>query len=556
MGLEVTPVATGIAKDLRAQFTRPLYILWGIVGVILLAACVNLASLMLGRAAARKGEMSVRVAIGASRWELAGQILTETLILSLGAAIAAVVLSYSGSRLLVMLMSEGYSIPVTLDLRPDIRVLSLTVSVAMLTGIFVGLIPAWRSSRQDPAFVLQQTARSVAGGVGNLSKALIVTQIALSLVLLLGGGLLVRTFQHLRSVDLGFVKENLLEISLYPKPDGYQDTDMKSYRNQLIAEISHLPAVSSVSFSDDFFPSARPYREAVSGFSADAEIGNKVMTAEARVWVGFFKTLGITVVRGRDFDESDDEKHPRVAVVGTSLAKRLFPHSDPIGQHIRFGVMPEYQDVEIVGLASDARLFDLRDSAVPVLYFSVLQHPDWLQWGTLFVRTHEAPEAAARPISHEIESLGREYPLRTESASQVISQALVEERVTAILAGFFAALALLLASIGLYGLMSHAVTNQTREIGIRVALGAQNHNILGIVLRETAVLALLGVAIGIPCGLASSRLIAGMLFGVSSYDFSTIVTACPLLLAVALFAGYVPARRASRIDPVIALRAE
>jgi hypothetical protein len=262
------------------------------------------------------------------------------------------------------------------------------------------------------------------------------------------------------------------------------------------------------------------------------------------------------LVRGRDFDESDDEKHARVAVVSTSLAKNLFPHTDAVGQHIRFGVMPEYQDVEIVGLASDARLFDLRDSAVPVIYFPAMQHPDWLQWGTVFVRTQEAPEVAGRTIGRKIESLGREYPVRTESASQVIAQALVEERVTAILAGFFAGLALLLASIGLYGLMSHAVTHRTREIGIRVALGAQNQNILRIVLRETAVLSLLGIAIGIPCGLASSRLIAGMLFGVSSNDFSNIVIACPLLLAVALFAGYVPARRASRIDPIVALRAE
>ena len=223
MGLEVTPVATGIAKDLRAQFTRPLYVLWGIVGVILLVACVNLANLMLARASTRTAEMSVRVALGASRRDLTGQVLTETLILSLGAAVLGIAFSYWGSRLLVMLMSEGYSTPVTLDLSPDARVLTLTIAMAVLTGILIGLMPAWRSSRQDPAVILQQTARSLAGGVGYLGKTLIVTQVGLSLVLLLGGGLLVRTFQQLRSVDLGFVKESLLEMSLYPKPDGYQN---------------------------------------------------------------------------------------------------------------------------------------------------------------------------------------------------------------------------------------------------------------------------------------------------------------------------------------------
>ena len=403
---------------------------------------------------------------------------------------------------------------------------------------------------------MQQAARSLAGGVGKLGKTLIVAQVALSLVLLLGAGLLVRTFQQLRSVDPGFVKENLLEISLNPKPDGYQNADMNSYRKQLVAGISRLPGVHSASFSEDFFPSARGYRDAVSAVSASEEPGGKVMASDVSVWPGFFATLGIGVVRGRDLDESDDEKHPRVAVVSASLAKSLFPHTDAIGQRIRFGVMPEYQDVEIVGLASDARLFDLRDSAARVIYFPAPQHPDWLKWGTVFVRTQEAPEAAAKAVGHEIESLGREYPVRTESASQVVSQALVEERVTAILAGFFAGLGLLLASIGLYGLMSYVVTHRTREIGIRVALGAQRQNIIRIVLRETAVLSLLGIAMGVPCGLASSRLISGMLFGVSSNDFTNILTACPLLLAMALFAGYVPARRASCIDPIVALRAE
>jgi ABC-type antimicrobial peptide transport system permease subunit len=219
--------------------------------------------------------------------------------------------------------------------------------------------------------------------------------------------------------------------------------------------------------------------------------------------------------------------------------------------------MPAFQNLEVVGLASDVRLFDLREPAAPVTYLSMLQHPDRSEGGTLFVRTDDqAPEAMARTIGQEIESLGREYPLRTKTASQVVSEVLVEERVMAMLSTFFAALALVLASIGLYGLMSYAVTRRTREIGTRVVLGAQQYNILWIVLRETLALTLLGIAIGVPCALATSRLIASTLFSVSSHDLATLAAVSLLLVAVALLAGYLPARRASAIDPIIALRTE
>jgi predicted permease len=556
MGLEVTPVSTGIAKDLRAQFTRPLYVLWGIVGLILLVACMNLANLMLARAASRAHEMSVRVAIGASRLAVTGQVLTESLMLSVGGGFLALAFSYWGSRLLVRMMTEDSLTPVTFDLTADARVLALTTGVAVVTGILVALIPAWRSSRQDPASVLQQGSRSLASTTGSLSKALIATQIALSLVLLLDAGLLVRTFATLRSRDPGFAKESLLEVSLSPRPGAYENLDLISYRKQLMERVSALPGVRSVSFSDDAFPSARTYRDAVSSSSADASTTNKFMAADVRIWPGFLATLGIRMIRGREFDQTDDEKHSPVAIVSTSLAKSLLPSGDALGQHIRFGVMPGFQNLEIIGLASDARLFDLREANAPIVYLPALQHPEWLSWGELFVRSAAAPEALTKAVAREVESLGREYPLRTKTVTQAIDGVLVEERVTAMLSEFFAGLALLLASIGVYGLMSYAVTRRTREIGVRVALGARQQNILWIVLRETAVLALLGVGTGVPCGLASSRLIASMLFGVSAKDLFNTVIACALLLAVALIAGYIPARRASRINPIDALRAE
>ncbi len=554
MGLEVSSAAKGFTSGLRSQFARPLYVLAGIVGLILLVACVNLANLMLARAAACSHEMSVRVAIGASRWSLARQVLTESLALSLVGALLGLAFAFWGSRLLVLLMTQGSLFPATLDVSPDLRVLSLTASVAILTGVLFGIAPAWRSSREDPATVLQQNARNLSGGTGNLSKALIITQVGLSLVLLLGAGLLARSFEKLCSIDLGFQKESVLEIALYPKPGGYQNLDLNSYHMQLLARISSLPGVGSVSFGDATIPSPQGWHDTVSQMTADSSTGIRLMANAAMVSPGFFRTLGIPLLRGRDFNETDDEKHARIAIVNSNLAERLFPNGDAIGKTIRFGFMPDYENIEIVGIARNARIFDIRDATTPVIFLSSFQYPH--EWGGLIVRTKEAPEALAKTIGHEVESLGHEYVLRTRTVAQTISAELVEERVTAMLSGFFAALAILLASIGLYGLMSYAVTRRSREIGIRVAVGAQRANVLWIVLRETLVLALFGIAIGIPSALAATRLIASMLFGLSPIDLPTITGVSLLLLLVALFAGYLPARRASAIDPIVALRTE
>src|SRR6516162_10156739 len=553
MGLDVSPVRTGFARDLRAQFSRPLYVVAGIVGLILLVACVNLANLLLARAAARGQEMSVRVAIGASRWVLAGQVLTESLMLSIAGALFGLILSYWGSRMLVAFMTEG---TVWFDLRPDLRVLSIAMFIGVLTGILFGLAPTWHSSQQDPAVVLQQGSRSLAGGAGKLGKALIVTQVALSLVLSLGAGLLVRTFQELRSLNLGFEKDDLLEIILNAKPGGYQNLDTNSYHKQLIERVSNIPGVLSVALADISIPSPEGWRDNASPTSEDPNTGARLMANGITIWPGFFRTFGIRLIAGRSFEVADNAQHPRLVMVSRSFAARLFVNGDAIGRRIRFGFMPDFQNLEIVGVVDDARLFDLREGAPPVIYFSYLQDSQPTPWGGLYVRTKGNPEALAMTIGHEVESLGHEYALRSAPVDQMMSRVLVNERVIALLSSFFAALALLLASIGLYGLMSYGVTRRTREIGVRVALGAQQGNVRWMILRETLALTLFGIAVGVPCGLAGGRLIATMLFGLSPSDLSTIVTACLLLLAVAFVAGYLPARRASSIDPLLALRTE
>jgi predicted permease len=547
MGLDVSAARRGVAPELRAQFTRPLYLLLGIVGLILLVACVNLANLMLARAAARAQEMSMRVALGASRWQLAGRVLTESLALSLGGAFLGVGFAYWGSSVLVTLMTEGALTRVTLDLRPDLRVLGVTMAAAILTGVLFGLAPAWRSARQDPAAVLQHNTRSLASGGNRLSQALIV---------LFGDGLLVKSFQKLHSLDLGFAKDRLLEVSVHGRSEGHAKGDARAYHQQLIERITRLPGVRAVGFAEVFLPSPEGWHDAVSVATSDWNRASEVMADTALVSPDFFRTMGIPFLRGREFDWTDDEEHPLIAIVSRSLAQRLFPKGDAIGQRIRFGVMPDLQALEIVGVAGAARIFRLREAAAPVLYIPCLQHPNWAEWSRVFVRTKEDPEKLATSVRREIESLGQEYVVSTKTVEQVTGELLVSERVNAMLCSFFAGLALLLASIGLYGLMSYGVTRRTREIGVRVALGAQHASVLWMILRETLGLALVGIAIGIPSALAVNKLISSMLFGLSSNDLPTIVMASLTLFAVALFAGYLPARKASSIDPMLALRTE
>jgi predicted permease len=363
----------------------------------------------------------------------------------------------------------------------------------------------------------------------------------------------VQSFARLRSSDLGFQIDNVLEISLYPRPGGYQDVPMNSYHNQLLERVSSIPGVLSAGYSNNSIVGGleEGWQDDVSRESDDPATALKIRSYGTMVSPGFFRTLGVPLLRGRNFNLADDQMHPYVAIVSSSLAQGLFPNGEAIGKRIRIVAL---RDVEIVGVAGNSRIFDLRDLAAPVIFLSYLQTPS--AWGGIIVRTKVPPERLAKTVGHEIESLGREYPFWTGTIAEAMSQQLAQERVTAMLSGFFAFLALLLACIGLYGLMSYTVTRRTREIGIRVALGAQRATVLWIVLRETLVLALFGIAIGIPSALLATRLIATMLFGLSPGDPPTVITISLLLLIVALVAGFLPAWRASGVDPTVALRTE
>jgi len=540
--------------EMRRSYAEPLSILIAVVGLVLLIACANVANLLLARGATRQREMAVRLALGAGRWRLIRQMLTESVLLSLLGGALGVVFANWGKDLLVTLRPWGGQ-ALELDLRLDLRVLAFTAAVSVLTGILFGIAPALRGTRVDLTPSLKDNARTVIGGSRfGLSKALIIAQVALSLVLLIGAGLFVRTLQNLNKVDAGFNANNVLLFRVSPRLSNYKPNQIAPLYEQMLARIEAVPGVVRASISRHPLLSGS---SAISNISVDGKEPSKDYTYVQRVRANFFETMEIPLVQGRSLTEQDDERAPKVAVINQAMARKHFPGDDPIGKRFGLGGLEHSRDVEIVGVVSDAKYTSLRMETPPTIYFPFRQQASALGQMNFEVRTAGDPTALVSSIRDAVSEVDKNLPLfDVKTQQQQADQSLTQERLFATLSGFFGLLALLLGCIGLYGVMSYAVARRTNEIGIRMALGATAPRVTRMVMRETMVLVTAGVAIGLGTALAATRLIESMLFGLAPNDPLTISLAALLMIAVAALAGYLPARKAAKVDPMIALRYE
>lgn len=540
----------------RRSLSQPLLTLWALVGLLLLIACVNVANLQLARVVERRHELAVRTALGARPSSLVRQILAETLLLSLPAAGLGLLFAYPASRVLAAFVWPGFG-EISLDLYPDPRVFSFTVAAALGTAMLFGAAPAWQAAGRNAAGVLQEETRALAGRrrVGGWFVSI---QVALTITLLIGTGLFLRSLDKLRDLPLGFRTEGVLLVQLFPQPRGYERPNRAQYYRELSQQLSGVPGVQATSFHK-FGPVATytdTRQEVVSAVGSDSNAAESSGADRHVIAPGFFETLGMSILTGRDFTWSDNESGAAIVILSSSLAKQLFPSGNPVGGRVSIGSNPEFRDLEVVGIASDASLYNVRVEKSRAVYIPFFREPKLWEGPVAVLRVQGDPSTVGPVVKQRIEALGYEYPFQMERLTEQIDRLLRNERLAAMVSGFVGALALVLAGIGLYGVMSRAVVSRTREIGLRTALGAQPGNVLWMVFREAIALVLIGLAIGIPCALMSTQLIAKLLFGLSPNDSTTVIGVTLILLAVGSLAGYLPARRAARMDPLVALRDE
>jgi len=542
-------------SDLRASFSAPLVVLMAMVGLVLLIACANVANLLVARATTRQRELAIRLALGAGRRHLVRQLLVESLLLALLGGAAGLLLSnWTGGLLLNALPFDGAARAFSAE--PDSRVVAFALAASLLTGVLFGLYPALQVTRPSVMQSLKEEAAAVVGGSSvRFRKALVVAQVALSLLLLVGAGLFARSLYNLRALDPGFSTERLLAFSVDPSLNGYDQARVRQAFRRIEEEVARLPGVRAVSAAREPIIADSEWRSTVAVDGYQPKEGEDMSPGVNAVGPGYFSTLGFTLAAGREFDARDEAGSPQVAVVNQSFARYFFGEESALGRRFGFA-RGEPSDIEIVGVVRDAKTLNLREASRRVFYVPYRQQESLNQL-TLYARTltEEATLAdAVRAAVARVEPSLPVYELRTMRAQ--LSQSLFIERMIAALSAAFGALATLLAALGLYGLMSFVVARRTREIGIRLALGAERRRVLGLVMAEVALLAGIGIAIGLPGAVAVSRLVASQLFGISPGDPATLAGAALVLAGVTLLAGWVPARRATHVDPVAALRYE
>ena len=556
--LVVVPGAAG-PSDLRDQYKRPLETLMIIVGLVLLIACANIAGLMLARAAAREREIAMRKALGASRARLIRQLLTECVLLSTTGALPGILFACWGTALLVRYISTAQN-KVFLDLSLDSRVLAFTAATAVLTGILVGVLPALRSTRVSLAAAMKgsQAVGSERRIRFRPGKWIVASQVALSLVLLVAAGLFLRSFVNLVTLDIGFDRNNLLVMNTNLKIPNISPEQWSGNYDQIESRLRSLPGVVSVGRSIRLPISNWEWNQSLHVDSPGAPTGEDSLAYFNFISPGFFQTMRIPMLAGRNFDNYDSKTTTPVAIVNEVLARRFFPNANPIGKYFRMGRLGENSapPVQIVGLVKDSKYESLREDTYAQAFFPIAQVPEHDEAENFLLRTVAPPSTLVSVVQDAVASSNTGISLEFHTLAEQVDDSLVQERLLATLSAFCGALALLLAMVGLYGAMSYLVTQRQAEFGIRRALGAQPVSILQLVMRDVAAVLLWGLTAGVAISVATAQLLQRMLFGLPARDAFTLTVAVVTFSAVALLAGYLPARRAMRVDPIVALRYE
>ena len=549
--IELTPLSRGLSS-LREQFSLSLKVLMGVVALVLLIASANVANLLLAHGAARQREFAVRAAVGAGRLRLIRQLFTESALLAMLGGLAGVALSFWGTSLLLVMASDGPE-AVPLNVTPNLRVLAFTFGVSVLCAIVFGTAPALRASRTEPNTSLKGGKTTTRNPLG---KAFVVVQVALSLLLLVGAGLFVRTLINLQSIPSGFNQENAMLLEMDTSATGYKFDDPKLpvLLHDVESKVRAIPGMQAASFAFFTFnqgawTSPAYTREQNSVNDDNRSIRRNVVGQE------FFSAMGIPLVLGRGFGPQDTTKSQKVAVISETMAQRFFPNVSPVGKRFGTGGPESTEEVEVIGVVKDAKYSSLTEQFRPIAFYPHSQQPMALR--NLVVRFSGSPSVVVPQIRQTIKQINRNLPIDdVVSLSDQVGRSLVQQKLVARLGSFFGLLALLLACVGLYGVMSYGVARRTNEIGIRMALGARGGSVLWLVLREALLLVVIGLAIGVGVSLMVTKTAESLLYELKPNDPLTITLATLLLAVVALVAGYLPARRAARLDPMLALREE
>jgi predicted permease len=568
--LVLTP--TSAVSSLRRQFSQALFILLAMVGVVLLTACANTANLLLARASARRPELAMRLALGAGRAGLIRQLLVESTVLAALGGVCGLLLARWATQLLVLIMSSGRT-PIALDLTPNVRILAFTAAVSIVTGILFGLAPAWRATRIDLTPALKNVRGSLTRGLGP-GRVLAVAQLALSLLLLIAATLFVRSLQNLSGDDGGIPRDSVVILRVEPRGSDQRNIPGTSERldrtyRELIRRTREIPGVVSASMAN-ITPTA-PTSSA--GAPVRLASGEQARIPMLMVYPGYFSTIGIPFASGRDFGDADvTETSPPVCIVNESYVRQVYPDQDPLGKPCYTGRRGELQShatnpppksegFTIVGVTKDSRYSNPRGDVAPLLYMTFLQTNTGRGQMVLHARASGNTGALLQRIREAVAAVDPSMPMfDVHTLEEEMGAALVQQRLVALLSSMFGGLALLLACVGLYGLLAFALVQRTSELGIRMALGAQRRDVVWMVIREAWVLVAMGIAVGTPAAFAVARIatskIEGLLFHLRATDPLTMVACAVALGIVATFAAYLPARRAARVDPMVALRTE